>query len=324
MQYSMSTEEYIALVYRNLKGELSSNEFELLNNLTAKDTSMSNLRLEIEETWDMSGKLDQLVTLDETNQLAASIIDDKSIIIDTQQKPLDNRFNWKRIILKIAAILIILLAAVWVMRDQVVTYDTAGRYTLADNSIVELRGKSILKVFPFNSQSRNISLEGEAFFEVVKDSQRPFIINTQDTETEVLGTSFLIKETLDNTYIEVQTGKVNFSSKVNESEMILTSGMKAIHSLKDIKAIEGYDNLSGWRQGIYQYKDAKLSMILDELKIIFDVDIVITNPSLLDCSFSAILTADNIEDVLDQIASSLEIQVESDDTKWKLSGGKCK
>ena len=319
----MSKDQYIALVYRNLKSDLSPNEFKQLNDLTARDAAMSNLRLEIEDAWDASGEASQVITQKETNQLVDKIINKKNTS-DSAAPSTSKVYNLKKVLINIAALLVFALAAVWVMRDQVTVYDTAGQYTLADNSTVDLREGSILEVSPFDNQTRNLKLTGEAFFNVSKDADRPFVVTTQDTRTEVLGTSFLIKETSKNTYIDLKTGKVNFSSNTSNSEMILTPGMKAVYNGVEIDAVTEYQNLSGWKDGIYQYKDAQLSTILDELKIIFDTDILTTDPLLYDCTLSAILSADSIDDVLAQIASQLDMKVTGGDSKWTLTGGKCK
>ena len=319
----MSTEEYIALVYRNLKSDLSSQEFKQLNDLTARDAAMSNLRLEIEDAWDATGEIDQVVTQEETNLLVDKVTKTK-VAPETNIQPATKRSNLRKMLMNIAALLIFALAAVWIMRDQVTVYDTAGQYTLSDNSIVDLREGSILEVSPFDNDSRNIKLSGEAFFNVAKDATKPFVILTKDTRTEVLGTSFLIKETAQNTYIDLRTGKVKFLSSAMDKELILTPGMKAVYNGVEINSLAQYQNLSGWRDGVYQYKDTQLSTILDELKIIFDTEILITDSLLYDCTLSAILSADSIDDVLAQIANQLDMKVTGGDNKWTLTGGKCK
>ncbi len=318
----MNTEEYIALIYRNLKSDLSPNEFKQLNDFTASDSAMSNLRLEIEDAWDVTGELTDQVTKADTERLIANIKGEKTSV--TKPKAATKTYNLRRIIGNIAAIFILALGAVWLMRDQVTIYDTAGFYTLADKSTIDLRQGSRVEVQPFDDDSRNIKLTGEAYFEVAKDGTRPFIVTTKTTRTEVLGTSFLIKEFHGKTYIDLKTGKVNFSNLNNNSSMILTPGMKAVCDDDQVKSVTEYQNLSGWKDGVYQYKDAKLSTILDELNVIFDTKILTSDPVLYDCTLSAILSGDSINDVLNQIADQLGMKVTSDNGKWTLLGGKCK
>ena len=318
----MSTEEYIALVYKNLKGDLTSREFKQLNDLTAKNMAMSQLRLEIEDAWDISGEEPQIITRKDTEALISKL---KNQDVESASKPSQTKsYNLRRIIGNVAALLIFAFGAIWLMRDQVTVYDAAGQYTLADESIIELREGSRVEVSSFDESSRNVKLVGEAFFVVARDTKRPFVVTTKDTRTEVLGTSFLIKESYGKTYIDLKTGEVSFESLHAPSKSILTPGMQAVCDQRVVNITEQYSNLSGWKEGVYTYKDTKLSVILDEFKIIFDANIEVVDMTLYDCTLSAILTGDNIDDVLTQIANQLEMEVVSDDGKWRLSGGKCK
>lgn len=81
--------------------------------------------------------------------------------------------------------------------------------SLADGTLVELGSNSTLLVLDhFNESNREIKLIGEAFFNVAKDSLKPFIVHSESFKTQVLGTSFWIKKNL----VEVSTGKVKVSS----------------------------------------------------------------------------------------------------------------
>ena len=66
--------------------------------------------------------------------------------------------------------------------------------TLEDGSVVYLAGNTSLK-FPehFSSDRREVSLQGNALFDVAGNHKRPFIIETEDTRIEVLGTAFNVK-----------------------------------------------------------------------------------------------------------------------------------
>src|SRR5690606_22979981 len=79
--------------------------------------------------------------------------------------------------------------------DKIVICQTSAgqikNITLSDGTLVYLNANSILKIpKKFTGNRRIISLTGEAYFEVVKDSLRPFTVQTQKSETTVLGTKF--------------------------------------------------------------------------------------------------------------------------------------
>jgi ferric-dicitrate binding protein FerR (iron transport regulator) len=106
--------------------------------------------------------------------------------------------------------------------------DSAISFYLPDHTHIYLNKHSSL-VYPenFNLTARNVTLTGEAFFEVTPDAKKPFVIQAGNTETVVVGTSFNIKEDAQTKKVEVSviTGKVKFKVKKNSihlSEVTLT------------------------------------------------------------------------------------------------------
>lgn len=314
----MSTDEFMRLIYRNLKGDISSEEFDLLNKTTAEDPEMAALRIDVENAWDVSGTEEKILSKQDHEKLFKRIT--------RGAKPQVRRNNpVLRWVSGIAAVLVIALGGLWMIGNKTTTYSQAGSYTLSDNSTVILREGSELEVASFRKNIRSVNLDGEAFFEVTSNPEKPFIVNTDDTRIEVLGTSFLVKESNEHTYVDLKEGKVKFTNRVSNANTVMTAGMKAVNTPKnEIKPIEKFNNLTAWNDEIYEYKNLSLSELLEELELIFDVEIEVTNPLINDCSISAILTGKNISDVLNQLAGQLEMKVTGSESKWVLTNGKCK
>lgn len=90
--------------------------------------------------------------------------------------------------------------------------DTAQKITLEDGSIVILQpGSSLLYAKEFNRAKRELHLNGEAFFEVTKNPEKPFIVHSGELVAEVLGTSFTIKKVQNSQdlIVDVLTGRVS-------------------------------------------------------------------------------------------------------------------
>ncbi len=317
----MSTEAYIEMVYRNLKGELSPDEFKKLNDITGKDNELATLRLEIEDAWDVSGAEEVIVKKKDTELLYQRIIQEKKRDGTRFTKLL--KFS-KPVISGIAAFFVIGLSALWLLRDQTEVYSEKGLIQLADNSMIELREGSRLEVTSINENARNVTLIGEAFFDIEEDASRPFIISTANTKVEVLGTSFLVKESNNAVFVVVEEGRVRFSNNKTEESVELTAGMKAVADDEgEIREVQ-YQNLMGWKNGIYEYEDQELADIIEELNVIFNTTIVVENQQLLNCRISAILPEENLKDILNQLASRLEMNAKQNGQDWILSQGKCK
>ncbi len=151
------------------------------------------------------------------------------------------------------------------------------KITLNDGSKVHLNADSKLE-YPtvFNDKERRVYLQGEAFFEVAKDASKPFIVCVGSTEIKVLGTVFNINsrkpESVKTTLV---SGSVIVKS-TKTKETILKPGYTAIVNQKtgalDIndKDIQCY---IGWKTGNYLFESSRLSDILEELAIWYDLSI---------------------------------------------------
>ena len=309
----MSTDAYIEMVYRNLKGELSPEAFAELNALTAKDEKLAQLRVEIEDAWDLTGDEKTMVTPKETKRLLDRL---------TAEKKKTSVFTLNRLVSGIAALLILVMGAMWLMRDQTITYSEAGEIILADNTVVELRGGSTLEVKPFNASSRDVVLKGEAFFKVAKDSQRPFTVYTQKTNVKVLGTSFLVKEYEKSVFVYLTEGKVLFAENDSERSMEMTPGMKVEYTAEGLKEVE-FHNLASWKDGLMQYNNQELSYVLNEMEIVFGTEITLENTELSNCLINAILTSESVDLALNQLAGQLRMNVKQNGQGWTLSNGRC-
>ena len=113
--------------------------------------------------------------------------------------------------------------------------DSALRKTfvLADGSVVTLRKNSVLEVSKsFNQNNREVSLTGEAFFDVKKDAGHPFIVHTQEVDIKVLGTVFNVKAYPGNSETETALfrGRVEVSVKGQHagSPVVLTPNQKLV------------------------------------------------------------------------------------------------
>ena len=98
--------------------------------------------------------------------------------------------------------------------------------TLEDGSVVYLAGNTSLK-FPehFSSDRREVSLQGNALFDVAGNHKRPFIIETEDTRIEVLGTAFNVKSNDSSPFeLSVQRGEVKVTLKKDGQDIHVKAG----------------------------------------------------------------------------------------------------
>jgi len=154
----------------------------------------------------------------------------------------------------------------------------AGEYslTLSDGTRVWLNSDSEIR-YPvaFGKERRTVFLSGEAYFEVAKDSTRPFIVHVGDNAIEVLGTHFnVVSYKKDELYTTLVEGMVKVSH--NGQSVILNPDEQAIiePETSGIKVREVDASLYvSWINGRYEFRDTELENIAAQLSRWYDVDI---------------------------------------------------
>jgi len=179
-----------------------------------------------------------------------------------------------KIVASIAAVFLMLslIGSRMIWRDSseslvVSSKDGIQEVELSDGSIVHLNEGATIE-FPeeFDTDVRNVTLKGEAFFDVAKDVDRPFKIITNHSTVEVLGTSFNIDTENDQTQISVATGKVKVASLFRNESVILTPNQSAIIDSQKLNKFETENqNYQTWRTGVFNFDKASIDQVVLEL-----------------------------------------------------------
>ena len=181
----------------------------------------------------------------------------------------------------------VLFAALLLVSGYEVFYKSTGSYamleitstgkvlkpfTLPDGTVVSLNSNTSLK-YPktFAGKIREVSIEGEAFFEVKPDKSKPFIIHAGKAQIKVLGTSFNVCAYPDKKMVEVivETGKVQVLNKtpepVSANELILVRGDKGtlVYSSNSLqKTTNQNPNFLAWKTRFLTFKAASLGEVV--------------------------------------------------------------
>ncbi|HPS73041.1 MAG TPA: FecR domain-containing protein [Bacteroidales bacterium] len=156
--------------------------------------------------------------------------------------------------------------------------------TLADGSVVYIAQHSSFS-FPgdFGSDSRNVELKGEAFFDIAPDPEKPFLISTEEVQIRVLGTAFNVKTENDHTFeLLVARGKVQVTLKKDPAHPVMaTSGEKISvigHHLVKSKHLPG--EADGWYKQRMHFKDEMLQNIISVLNRNFNTTFVLQDDEI--------------------------------------------
>ena len=159
-----------------------------------------------------------------------------------------------------------------------------GRVVLPDGTEVWLNAESRI-TFPneFSSAQREVEIEGEAYFDVVKDDQHPFIVHTKYFTTKVLGTSFDVKAYRKETaHVVLVSGKVEVTAYEKHKQTLSMGEMASFGNDGQMQKtnVDTYSYIQ-WKDGFFYFDRTPLGDIMRELGRWYDINIVFEDPSLM-------------------------------------------
>lgn len=187
---------------------------------------------------------------------------------------------------------------VWVNTGSTITYDAAT----------------------FNHKTREIKLSGEAYFDVTKNIEKPFLVNTNMATVNVTGTSFNVKSYPESGIFEIVLSEGSIEMMPNSTArqtVQLVPGERAIFDFTkkgiSIENVEA-EMYSAWRNGEILFKDATLNDLIKELERIYDIRFLMKDKQLGDFRFRGMFRYNNnLIDALEKIkrTSGIDYNIEN-------------
>jgi len=193
---------------------------------------------------------------------------------------------------------------------------------LPDGTKINLNAESTLIVDSlFGVNERKVFLKGEAFFDVVPDQSRPFIITTGKVETKVLGTSFNVRSFEDETNIEilVVSGEVSVSDLSGNSVYLNVNDLLEYDQASRNIKITNQKDLSpylGWKEGILVFDDDKYDQVVEKIEKWYNVRIVSEENFRLSGRYTAKYDNTTLKKVMDgwSYSSGFSYTISTDNT----------
>jgi transmembrane sensor len=201
--------------------------------------------------------------------------------------------------------------------------------TLPDGSEVWLNKESkITYADNFHGSERSVELSGEAFFQVTKNADKPFVIHTPEAEVRVLGTSFNVKayEGDTSTGVFVVTGLVQFSGRSGENGLALKPGEAAsfIHSESLVIREEESENVLAWKDRKLTFRKTHLRDVAKTLERYFNITVEVSSKELSTCRFTSSFNDPSLEEVMEALRISLDLKiVRQPGNIYRLEGDGC-
>ncbi|MFY0650730.1 MAG: FecR family protein [Cyclobacteriaceae bacterium] len=280
-----------AIIVRKLTNKLDSTEEEYFNSWLESHPDNNKFFEQLQRYWEFNGH-----TLEEKKKAVWSKIHNH---LETDDRIINfnrpNSNDLKKAYWVAASVVLFLLGYILISElekepqtaisttvlDKLTAAGQNLTIRLPDGSQVKLNAESSIS-YPeiFSDSIREIHLNGEAFFEVEKDTTKPFIIHSDNIKTIVKGTSFNINAYSVNHDIEVavESGIVEVVNKHNLSNRVLLNKHEAVAFSKEsstLNLVSYSNNMTTWKDGIITFEKASFEEITTVLQrwygVTFDV-----------------------------------------------------
>jgi ferric-dicitrate binding protein FerR (iron transport regulator) len=183
--------------------------------------------------------------------------------------------------------------------------------TLPDGSVVTLNKNSSLN-YPskFKGNTRTIALTGEAFFNVTPDKEKPFVINVNDVQVKVVGTSFNVRSENGVTEVIVETGVVkvtrnNKTVELRPAEKIKTGGVDSALVKERVE-----DKLYNYyRSKEFVCDDTPLWKLVEVLNEAYGTNILIENKELRGLKLNTTFNNESLDRILEIVSQTFGITI---------------
>lgn len=244
-------------------------------------------------------------------------------------------------LMQAAAVLLLIVAGwagihKWQQSNMVIVSADGGikKMILPDSSIVWLKGNSSLSYHAsFGKKDRQVELKGEGLFEIKKDAAHPFIVESGQYTTRVLGTSFNIKEqTPHNSFsLLVLTGKVQVAkknSKDNTAPLLITPDYEFISnnrqsSVNKASSTERAQSVNGTEYDM-NFNRTAFPDIIKRVEHKFDVKFTGSYQSFEACRITADITDQSLSNSLKLLTMAINAEYQINDGTIMITGSGCK
>jgi len=336
----MKEEQLIELIHKKATNALTSDEQQLLNSLL-KNKEHQLLAQQIEATWDKSLDYQKDFTPNVEfglSKLKARMNEEK--VTSPKVVPLQKRRSWLRIA---AAAAILIVGGLFTFNQlnsdldwqKIAVTDSTTEMILEDGSKIAINSASeFLHPSEFSKEERRVKLKGEAFFDITKNPEKPFIIEAGDLRIRVLGTSFNVRNYGNENLVEitVRSGRVEVTHKNGGFTKILEANDQLTFDKRRMKVREiskdEHLNALGWWSGKLVFNSEKLNKIKLAIERTYNVELEFTQSDILKkCSYtiSNDVKSEGLNSILEvlQTAFAIEKIKKVSDKKYQLIGGQC-
>lgn len=319
-----------ALLARFFSEETTPEENQTI--MTWKEASPENAKEfeELRNVWSLLGKInpDQKIDLDKEWEHHQKLIPFKK---SSESKSISLKIIWT-----IAASILLIIGfsyAGWTYFNHKAIESPIAEnrhLVLPDGSEVTLNAGSKLSYLKSGwDKMRQVTLEGEGFFEVTKNKHLPFIIHLGKADIKVLGTTFNVRayQKSENYEVTVAEGSVSvYDHEKTEKNVLLQAGEKALFKKAsgELEKLANDDkNFDAWKTRILVFNNDSLPRIIEVLNNVYHQKMTLQDNELSKCTISTTFDHKDLNTILNVLKSTLDVTMEEKKGVIVIKGKGC-
>jgi len=324
--------DFYGLVSRYLSGELGPDELQDFEALLQSDPEKKALADEFRKIWNAVGSHEAVENYD---------LDAEWRLMQNEIPDLGRGRSLLFYSYRIAAVLVLglIIASGWIYgtrimgTERIVAREEPVEVILEDGSQITINRDSWIRYKKkFASTGRKVFLNGEAWFDVARDTARPFVIDAGPALVEVLGTSFNVNAYKGNSTVEitVESGMVALTAKQEKQTMqeqiVLQAGNSGSYHKQDqeLVLIPAADpNNIAWKTRDLYFDGATLQEVVDLVNVVYDARLIIANEELALCPITVTFSHQSLDAILNVLKVTLDLEVIRTDKEIRLDGVAC-
>jgi ferric-dicitrate binding protein FerR (iron transport regulator) len=322
------------LIAKTLSGEASASELDELNAWLG--ASLEN-RKHFEQAQKLIGAAESLpselpVNTDAAwDKVRAQLHANRDAGKIRNRHPRPQAWSW----LRVAAMIVLLAGSGYgiyhllnretIQEEFIASTDVPVTRTLPDSTEVVLNRHSKIE-YAFSKEKRQVTLTGEAYFDLAPDPGRPFEVQTGALTIRDIGTAFNVQamEGGDTVLVYVATGEVILMGKSGTTLRVAGGDRAAyIRSRDELLELAMADtNALSWKTKVFVFENAGLESVAQKISEVYGIHIEVAE-SARSCRITATFVNETVDNMIDIIAETLQITVRRENDRVILEGGAC-
>lgn len=332
----MNHDRDILIIQQYLTGQLPEGEKHAFGQRLMTDEHFARLYKELKVIWDAGKYVTPEISADQKHQAFERL---KHSLDRNRKSDIAKRSRMPAWIAVAASVALLIIAgfAVYLTsfggKTVITAENTTRSVILPDGSdIILAEGAEITFRKSFDRKLRKVTLKGKASFDVEDYTDRPFVVETENTKTTVLGTSFVLHAvpSTGKTLLFVRDGLVRFAPRQSDKFLDVAAGHGAefdVYASVLRKLPQHNHNAFSWLTQTLEFKEAPMRQVFQELESQYQASIDTTKAKIMDCRLNSSFSLEetNCKEILETLQLIFRFDLErTDSLSWVVKGGNCK